>query len=276
MNAIHVTSAAPALARGAPFHIPRFDLYCTALSAISWRKNCGAIDMIADQTAAGFYHNAGLCGLWDDVKALIPDDFWGIDPVTFWAGGKLIALSQVRSPVVMLDTDFIVWRNLRDYFGENVICAHREDLSDGIYPSLEYFQMNDGYVWNADFDTSALACNTAFLYLPDETFKRYYLGLATDFMKSARQVSDPICYMVFAEQRMLAMAARLQNVRIDTLLDKDRLFDQSQDSFTHLWGAKQILRDDRAETEHFCRRCRERIGRDFSDYKWVIDAIESI
>jgi hypothetical protein len=270
-SAIHIQSTAPIRAKGSAFAPDRYDLYTTALSALAWRKTNGSIRLAADRTAAEFYGLQGLDKLWDGIDVIIPEDMGGINPITYWAGGKLLALGKQSAPIVMIDTDFIVWERLS--FGQDIICAHREDITEDVYPDPGSFFMKPDYVWHPLFDYSVLPCNTAFLYLPDYEILKLYTGMALDFMYSSYQTEDLLCHMVFAEQRLLGMCAAMLGRNVQTLLDKDRLFNP-QERFTHLWGAKQVLRADPAQNEQFCSRCRQRILSDFSDYSYIIDRIE--
>ena len=276
MKAIHVNSLSPFFAKNGSDAKPvfeRFELYNTVLSALTWRKYNGEISLVCDGVSANYYRALGITGIWNEVRIGIADDLEGINPIMFWAAGKLLALRETPSPVVMLDTDFIVWKKMN--FPDTLIAAHSEDLNPGVYPDIEYFQMKPGYLFNSRFNYKALPLNTAFLYLPDEDFKQFYVNMAIEFMKSARDTSDYLCYMVYAEQRLLSMCAEYLKVPTETLLDKDRLF-LKQDDFTHLWGAKQVLRDDKAEEERFRSRCARRIRQDFPEYEYVVEKIENI
>lgn len=273
LRAIHVVSTAPFFAKNkGDFAYEDFDLYNMALSALMWRKLNGEIELLTDNHGAEYFEKIGVVSLWNNVRTVIPNDLEGINPYMFWAAGKLLALREVEAPVVMIDTDFIVWKRLD--FGKNVIAAHRENISDGIYPYPACFKMNRNYRFPVDINSAALPLNTAFLYLPDEDFKQFYVNQAIGFMKCAENCDDYLRYMVFAEQRLLAMLTEKLNIGVDTLLDKDALF-FPQDSFTHLWGAKQVMRDNQAERERFCERCRERILHDFPEYASLILAIDN-
>lgn len=272
MNAIHILSAAPAIAKGAAeYRAEDFDLYCMALSALYWRRYNGEITLCADSRCAEYIQNAGLFPLWNEVRVCIADDLEGIDPVMFWAGGKLLALKQTPAPVVMLDTDFIVWKSLD--FGESVVAAHREELSPDIYPPLSYFSANGHIV--PDFDESVLPLNTAFLYLPDNDLKEFYTAQAIAFMKSAAHCGEPLRYMVFAEQRMIAMCAQYTDTPVETLLDHKNLF-FPQENFTHLWGAKQQLRDHPELRAELVENFRRRLTRDFPEYADMARVIEEV
>lgn len=271
MNAIHIASFAPAAAKGkSKPAVEDFDLYCTALSALQWRKNGGVITMCCDSAFAEYYKQIGFTDIWNNVEVCVADDLEGIDPLMFWAGAKLLALREADAPVAMIDTDFIMWNNPQ--FGSEIIAAHREDISDGIYPPLSFFKTR-GHIL-PDFSESVLPLNTAFLYVPDNDFKEFYTSQAIAFMKSAVKCDDFLKYMVFAEQRIVAMCAEYTQTPVKTLLDKDVLF-RPQSDFTHLWGAKQAMRDHPELRADFIEKCRARLLRDFSEYAYIIPAVES-
>lgn len=272
MKAIHVLSTAPFYEKnpGGDFKTDRFELYNTVISALQWRKNNGEIYLATDNKGAEYIESLGLEGVWNGILRVIDDKCEGINQRMFWASGKLLALREIEAPVAIIDMDFIVWNKLS--FGDKIICAHRENLMPHVYPPKEHFIMNN-YPYPQGLDWSVLPCNTAFCYFPDESFKQYYVSQSIAFMKSAVPCDDYLCYMVFAEQRLLGMLAAATETGVETLLDKDRLF-VPQDNFTHLWGAKQKMRDDIKLCEDFCQQCRLRIKKDFPDFAYTIDCIE--
>ena len=125
-----------------------------------------------------------------------------------------------------------------------------------------------------DFSETVLPLNTAFLYIPDNDFKSFYTSQAIAFMKSAVDCDDYLKYMVFAEQRMLAMCADFTETPVKTLLDKDSLHSPQSD-FTHLWGAKQVMRDNPALRVDFVEKCRARIIEEFPEYSYIVDNINA-
>lgn len=272
MNAVHIASFAPAAAKGKKTpSVEAFDLYCTALSALQWRKNGGEIALCCDTKYADYYKKTGLGNIWNEIRICIADDLEGIDPIMFWAGAKLLALRETDAPIVMIDTDFIAWKNPE--FGNEIIAAHREDISDGIYPPLSFFKTKSHIL--PDFSESVLPLNTAFLYIPDNDFKEFYTSQAISFMKSAESCGETLRYMVFAEQRIVAMCAEYTQTPVRTLLDKNTLF-RPQSDFTHLWGAKQAMRDNPNLQADFLAKCRQRLISDFPDYAYLVEIIESL
>lgn len=225
--------------------------------------------MCCDSAYAEYYRSIGFEGIWDSISVCVPDDLEGVDPMMFWAGAKLLALREVNAPVVMIDTDFVAWKNPE--FGAEIIAAHRENLSDGIYPPLSFFRTR-GHIL-PDFSEEVLPLNTAFLYIPDNDFKEFYTSQAIAFMKSAVRCDDYLKYMVFAEQRIAAMCAEYTGTPVKTLLDKEDLF-RPQSDYTHLWGAKQAMRDHPELREDFINKCRARLINDFKEYAYIAEIID--
>ena len=240
MQAIHVISTAPYYAKHpeGTYSMDKFELYSAAISALNWRSFGDKINLVTDKKGKEYVDKIGISDIWNSVQDLIPDNLEGINPKMFWAAGKLFALREVPSPVAMIDTDFILWE--RPDFPENRI----------------------------------VAAHSAFLYLPEEDFKQYYVNRSIAFMKSASDTEDYLCYMVFAEQRLLSICAEEKKIGSQVLMDKDELFFPRSD-FTHLWGAKQVMRDNVGQLHDFCQRARERIRNSFPDYEHIIGRIEA-
>lgn len=269
LHAFHVNWTRPFFARSPdkPYTVEPFELLTTALSALSWRRANGTIRMICDEEAERYYRTLGLSFLWDGgMHALldaIPDD---VNPIPFWAAGKLYALSAMRAPCVMIDTDFIVWKPLAPLLnGLDAAAIHREDIMPDIYPGPQAFAKSHGFDLSA-FDWSVQPLNTALAYFGSDDFRRYYAETAIRFIRSAPEADDVLTYMVFAEQRLLAMCAAKKRVRAAALSNLPALFGGAQQGyFTHIWGFKQQMRDEPALCEDFCRRCASRLRRDFPD-----------
>lgn len=262
---------------GQPYDIPDFDLLTTILSALTWRQNNGSIRMITDRVGARYYRSLGLAPIWDDgISCALDGVPYTVDPATFWAAGKLYALAQVPAPCAMIDTDFILWSDLRDRLAHSALTViHREELASEIYPAPSAFALSAQYIFPSGWDWTTPACNTAFTWFGDEALRRAYLAEAFDFIRAARG-RDSLIYMVFAEQRLLAMCAEERGVRIDVLASLEQLFHPTQRAFTHLWGFKQALSEDRTLRVAFCRRCARRIARDFPDYRDLCAAVPSL
>lgn len=273
MRAFHTNSTAPFFASGGTeYTIPDFELLCSALSALSWRKSNGTISMITDKIGAEYYKKNGIEQIWDGGVLPLLDSQPNIDSIAFWAAGKLYALRTQKAPCAMIDTDFIVWNKL--YLNEGITVAHREELGEDIYPGRQAFKISGSYHFNENWSWNEFACNTAFAYFDDDSFKDYYTDCAFDFINHAYECDSVLTYMVFAEQRLLAMCAKEKGVKINTLMDYRELFNKV--NYTHLWGYKQVLRENEWERRAFCERMANRIKKDYPEYADILKNVQGL
>lgn len=274
IKAFHINSTAPFFASNQQdlYKQDDFDLFCSVLSALAWQRAGGSISMITDKTGLEFYKSQNLCTIWDGGVLPILEEVPSIDNIAFWAAGKLFALQTQNAPCVMMDTDFIAWEIPE--FEEGITVAHREPVNPSVYPDKSAFKMNENYIFPKDALWSELPCNTAFAYFDNDDFKNYYTSSAFDFMKNANHCDNVLTYMVFAEQRLLAMCAAEKGVKINSLLDYSKL--EASKKYTHLWGYKQILRENENERTAFCSRCALRIESDFSEYVTTLKKSETL
>ncbi len=278
MRAFHSNWTAPFFARhpaNTPYAVEPFELFTTMLSALTWRKAGHSIRMITDAIGAAYYRALGLELLWDDgIYDTLTDIPATISPHIYWAAGKLFALRQMSAPCVMLDTDFIVWRDIAPLCQNcDVAVIHQEDILPEIYPDAAHFR--------TDTDLSALdwtvrPCNTALTCFFDAALLADYTEHALQFMLHTPMADNTLTYMVFAEQRMLSMRIAAKQSRLTVFSDLPALFGTKQNYFTHIWGHKQQLRNNTAANEAFCRRCAVRLSKDFPFYAQIAAAIPSL
>lgn len=259
-----------------PYQMMDFDLLTTVLSALVWRRENGSIRMITDDTGAQYYRSLGLTDLWDGgIFTYLNDIPSTIDPCTFWAAGKLYALAATPAPCVMLDTDFIVWHSLSEHWHRPLAVIHREALNPAIYPAPSAFVLAPSYHFPTNWNWHEPACNTALTYFGNDTLRKTYVGQAMDFMQAARG-RDGLIYMVFAEQRLLAMCAQACGVPIHAFSTEQDLFQGNQRDFTHIWGFKQAMQEQPVLHELFCQKCAARIRKDFPIYANICQTIPQL
>lgn len=277
MRAFHSTWTRPFYARnpGAAFAAEPFELFTTALSALEWRAHNGSIRMITDGAGAAYYRSLGLDVLWDDGIEIALDDIPAeIDPCVYWAAGKLFALRRMETPCVMIDTDFIVWRNISSMLADcDCAAIHREEIIDSIYPPLDAFSFDTDLGLEA-LDWSQRPLNTALSFFGDGALRDRYCEKAVELMLHSPGADDPLIYMVLAEQRLLAMLTA--DCRVRDLSTLEELFTSGQRYFTHIWGFKQQMRDDPAVYEAFCRQCAGRLRHDFQREAEVLRRIPEL
>lgn len=259
-----------------PYQMTDFDLLTTVLSALVWRRENGSIRMITDDTGAQYYRSLGLTDLWDGgIFTYLNDIPSTIDPCTFWAAGKLYALAATPAPCVMLDTDFIVWHSLSEHWHRPLAVIHREALNPAIYPAPSAFVLAPSYHFPTNWNWHEPACNTALTYFGNDTLRKTYVGQAMGFMQAARG-RDGLIYMVFAEQRLLAMCAQACGVPIHAFSTEQDLFQGNQRDFTHIWGFKQAMQEQPVLHELFCQKCAARIRKDFPIYANICQTIPQL
>ena len=244
------------------FTLADFEILTLILSALEWRQHNGEIFLCTDTTGKNFLSDLNL---WDGVSTALDEmDSLDIDENIFWAGAKLFALSKQPLPCVMIDLDFIVWQPLQ--FDSELAVIHRESKDLPCYPDANYFRFKN-FALPADLDWSLEPCNAALVYFGDKNFVERYVEFAFEFMRAANPPDnqsgwDLLPYMVFVEQRWLAMCAKLCKVEIQSWSNLTELFGE-QKIFTHIWGYKKFFRENKSAAEKFCRDCAGRIAHDF-------------
>lgn len=253
-----------------------FNLLTMVISALKWRELNGRISLVTDCDGADFYNKTGLCRIWDggifDILENIPES---INPNIFWAAGKIFAVKPQKAPIAVLDTDFIVWKKLDFDKINDLAVIHREELSPDVYPSPEYFKMKSGRCTAEEEYLKANPCNTAFYVIKNNDFIKHYTDEAIRFMENCADTEDNLRCMLYAEQRMFAICAARMRLDITEFSTLDALFNKN-DTFTHTWGMKRAMREDIVLRKAYCRRCADRIVRDFPQIVPVLKNIEVI
>lgn len=275
MKAVHSNWTLPRRAAAGIYFSEDFDLLTTILSALKWREKNGTIKMMTDSAGLAYYKERDMCGIWDEMGTELDDVPSTIAPKTFWAAGKLYSLKYSETPAVIMDTDFIVWDGIAfDNLGELAV-IHDEDIYPDVYPDINHFNMRQGYIFEPELDWRVRPANTAFYYIKNDALAKRYTDEAIRFMENSVN-GDGLTYMVFAEQRLLSMTAKLMGVNMYVISTLDRLFKDGERWFTHTWGMKQQMRDNTALRADFCRRCIRRIISDFPDYEGMLRGIEEL
>lgn len=275
MEAIHSTWTKPRIYSAGDFFIEDFDILTTILSALKWREKNGTIKMITDSTGLKFYESRGMCGLWDSIETTLDEIPDSVNPEIFWAAGKLYALKSQNAPAAVLDTDFIVWDRIAfDSLGDLTV-IHKEEINNDVYPDIHHFKMKYGYIFHPDLDWREKPSNCAFYVIKNNALKEDYINEALQFIDNTAS-GDTLTYMVFAEQRLLSMTAKRMGIEIKEFSNLERLFNDGEKYFTHTWGMKQQMRDMPELRYDFCKRCAERIKKDFPFFIENMERIEEL
>ena len=245
IKGIHILSTVPSSSfSGANFSPDSLEVASIVLSALLWKKYNGTIRLYTDTSGASFFERNQLLDLWDGgVDLTIIESMpTNINQHVFWAAAKIFALKDAKAPVAMIDNDLFIWKELPEsVINSRLSVLHPEDLWD-CYVSKEKLSIPLGYSFNEAWDWEVKPFNTAFAFFSDEHFKNDYAFEAIRFMTNNPGTNEvPSSQMVFAEQRILAMCAKAQNVPVCFLAEDP--FELSNKLFTHIWGAKAVIRN---------------------------------
>ena len=262
-KALHILSTKPGreFRQGRPYAPDFFEAACGILSALMWRKLNGTIKFYLDNEAYAWFDSNGLLDAYDggvDVKTLeaIPSF---IDQHIFWASSKFFALHVEKAPVAMMDMDLIIWKNLDSILAANPLTVLHFEMFEECYIPAEALKIRPGYTFDPEWSwTEAYPFNTGFAYFSDQAFKELFVEKAVDFMRDNKErATENVSQMVFAEQRLLSMLARQKGVSTGRLIENP--YDEHNEVFTHLWGAKRIARDNPEQRAYLVRALMTRI-----------------
>lgn len=270
IRAIHVNWTKPSVTKNGSreYYIDDFEVLTTILSALMWRKLNGSIKLYTDRIGYDFYKSLNILDVWDDgidtqtLESIPPS----IDPEIYWAAAKIFAIRNEAAPLVMMDTDLMVWKPLDELQNCHLAAFHRESLQTDCYISFNDLKKRPGYYPDIDWNWSVEPCNTALAYFNHWDFKNYYTQSAIDFMLDNNdRPKELVSQMVFAEQRIFSMCAEKLGINVHTFLDK--AYNGENMDFTHIWGAKGLARTDANFNKQLCDSLINAIIREYPSYK---------
>ena len=276
MEAFHSFWSEPGLCRNrGELRFPDYEQLTAILSALEWRGHSGKIRMVTDSAGMTFFQNAGLTPFWDEICVELDQLKYQVNPIAFWAAGKLAALRTISAPCVMLDTDLIVWENVESMLRDDAVAAHPEVLNPRTYPPPGMFQLLNGYHFPQNWDFSLPAANTAFLFVGDNKLRDSYLDAAFSFMRNVETAGmNPVQTMCFAEQRILPLCAEAEGRTLSWLMRPEEI--SKQKLVTHSWGFKQVLRLNDQIRRSFCMRCVRRIVQNHPKESELLDGCREL
>ena len=116
--------------------------------------------------------------LWNKVKILDYTD--KVNRKVLWAGCKPKVISQTKNPMLIIDHDFLIFKNVDEILKDEIIYSYDEDMSRWyIKPDDEY---NKQLTSPIEFIQNK-AANVSFLYLPNVDFAIEYGKQTVDRLK---------------------------------------------------------------------------------------------
>ena len=146
-------------------------------------------------------HNLQIENLWHETRHLsYPEK---INREIFWSSPKTKIISETQIPILVIDHDFLIFRNIDEHLSDELIFTYNE------YASNWYPPRND--VFNKRLSTpikyvNNLAANVSLLYLPDPEFARRYGKQVLKNHEEFTAMNDSQIttnHMILSEQLML-------------------------------------------------------------------------
>ena len=265
---------------GEPFKMEDFEVMVMIMSALSWRRYNGKIKLYADDVFANYIHENNLDFLWDngiDIK-ILSEPKENINRKIFWAASKMDVINDMKINEVHMDVDFAAWGEMESFLSKDfdVIVSHFEDVNEfNCYIPKEELVPPKGYVFNKNLDWNFPAINTSFIMFKNKDAKDIFCKECIRYMENNDAELPESAQMVFAEQRLTAMALKYKGMKIHTLSDVESC-QNGTTNFIHLGGLKKVMKCDHNTKEHFNLACANRLRESFPEYLDKISQVKCL
>jgi len=187
--------------------------------------------LYCDEMTEKYLSNLGVFKLWDHIRHLsYPEK---INREQFWSSCKTKIISETTEPIVVVDHDFLIFKNIDEHLKDRVLYSYDEQAFPW-YPLKNdkwCKQLSDPVKIEVD-----LAANVSLFYLPDPKFANKY-GKRT--LKNHEEFSamedfknlNPN-YMIYSEQLMLKQMLVSENIPHGALTTN--IFDNHEARFTEV------------------------------------------
>ena len=234
----------------------KLDILLLLCSGFLWKKHHPkhTTTLYCDKLTLDLLKSINCLHIWDKIEILPENKF--IEKSVFWASSKLERLRYVKGPSILMDHDFLVYKNLEKHLGSVPLFAHDEN-GEQYYPTS-----HDPFIKAVNKLISRpkpYAINCCFTYFPDSTFANYYATRSLELMEKFTELNVPSSkYLIFAEQLLLKHLLDFHNIKYNTLLNekwnsKDRFYEkndkglysynESQLIFRHYWMEKPNIKE---------------------------------
>lgn len=181
----------------------RLEFLILIASICLWKKNHPNHNtvMYCDDMTRDILSKLEVVHLWDDVRNLTYPE--KINREVFWSSCKSKIISETEIPIVVVDHDFLIYRNIDEHLKDKVIYTYNERANNW-YPK-ENNKVNRA-LSNPIKYVNDFAANVSLLYLPDPDFAKEY---GKQVLKNHVEFSDMYIedlsanYMILSEQLML-------------------------------------------------------------------------
>lgn len=181
----------------------RLELIILVASICLWKKyhpNHKTV-FYCDEMTNNVLSKLGVLNLWDEIRHLsYPEK---INREVFWSSCKTKVISKTEIPLLVIDHDFLVFKNIDEFLKEKVVFTYHERANNW-YPkenSKPNRSLSKPIKYVNDF-----AANVSLLYLPDPEFSREYgKQVLQNHVEFSHMFIEDLSanYMILSEQLML-------------------------------------------------------------------------
>ncbi len=282
MNAVYMNYRPCRDFKGKEHEFNDVNMLTMLTSSLKMRKFGYHTKLYSDRFTYRFFEQLGLLGAWDEadgvsLKQQIDEEAYDVS--YFFNIGKFYALLMEKAPVMLVDTDLILWEDVGERLKKNKAgFTHWEEVRPASewYCKKEELTLPKGYEWKQEWDFNMQAANTSFMYFEREEDKELYCAEALRFMRKncIRKKSIP-SELYFVEQRLFPMCLLESGSWKETVPLIDTLWDPSKGAFvkkddklgwwdffipepkqliTHTWIAKKTIAQTPAYRSYYCCR----------------------
>lgn len=195
----------------------RLQILLLITSVSLWRKYHPKHKLVfyCDKRSNEFLTQFDIFHLWDEVRPLSYTE--KINREIFWSAPKTKIISETKIPLLVIDHDFLIFRNIDEILDEKVIYSY-DEIASNWYPPV-----NDGF--NKRLTTPIervcdFAGNVSFFYLPNPEFSQKYGKQTLENHIEFTSMNDKRIgtnWMIFSEQLMMKQMLVRDNIPHKTL-----------------------------------------------------------
>ena len=197
-----------------------------------------------DSLTYNLFKKLNILTLWNNVEVFsYPEK---INREIFWSSPKTKIISEATEPFVLVDHDFLIFKNIEEYFGNEILCSY-DERADNWYPT-----QNDSY--NKQLTTpikfiTPYASNVSLFYIPDPNFAQRYGKQVLKNHEEFTAMHVPTMtanHMIFSEQFMLRQWIEKENIPYRCLSKNiwncnKAEFNRNEETNKGIWNLKESL-----------------------------------
>lgn len=171
--------------------------------------------LYVDDMTYEIFTNLDILHLWHSVRPLIYPE--KIKREIFWSGSKTKIISETEIPLLIIDHDFLIFKNIDEYLQDSILCTY-DEIASNWYPLP-----SDKWGVNLTSPIKHIinrATNVSLFYLPDPDFARRY---GKQVLKNHEEFSAmdttgmSANHMIYSEQFMLRQWIEKERIPFRTL-----------------------------------------------------------